>query len=90
MKLSERDGFTEDYKHPLVKALRELRTFHGLHGCVLISFDEDRVAVNSSGRDELFGAAMEILGDQILTAIDDGKFDPNLGEIEAKANGGKR
>ena len=32
--------------------------------------------VNSSGEPVRFGEAMEILGDRLLAAIDDGMFDP--------------
>ena len=58
---------------------RELGQFakrHRLRGCVLISFKGERVGVNSSGEPDLFGRAMKQLGDRLLAAIDDGKFDP--------------
>lgn len=74
--LKDREGFLAEKSHDLVAALRELRTEHGLAGCVLISFEAERVGVNSSGATDEFGAIMHKLGDAILTAIDDGKFDP--------------
>ena len=62
----------------LARELGQLATRHGLRGAVLISFTrDDRVGVNSSGEPDIFGVAMEKLGDQILAAIDDGKFDPD-------------
>jgi len=45
---------------------------------VLISFTDERVGVNSSGEPDRFGRAMEQLGDRLLAAIDDGKFDPTV------------
>lgn len=73
--LHQRDGFEEDASHPLVSALSELATRHSLQGCVLISFYGDRVGVNSCAETEIFGQAMEKLGDRILVKIDDGEFD---------------
>lgn len=61
----------------LARDLGPLARKHGLRGAVLISFKGDRVAVNSSGAPEIFGIAMERLGNQILAAIDDGEFDPD-------------
>lgn len=60
----------------LAKDLGQLAKRHGLRGCVLISFTDERVGVNSSGEPDRFGRAMEQLGDRLLAAIDDGKFDP--------------
>lgn len=55
---------------------------HNLRGAVLITFtSDDRMAVNSSG-DGPFGNVMEWLGDHILAAIDDGKFDPPDSALE--------
>jgi len=61
----------------LARELGQLAKRNGLRGAVLISFSKDRVGVNSSGEPDLFSVAMERLGDQILAAIDDGKFDPD-------------
>lgn len=60
----------------LAKDLGQLAKRHGLRGCVLISFTDERVGVNSSGEPASFGRHMEQLGDRILAAIDDGKFEP--------------
>lgn len=60
----------------LARDLGQLAKRHGLVGVVLISFKGDRVGVNSSG-EGMMCPAMERLGDQILAAIDDGKFDPD-------------
>jgi hypothetical protein len=60
----------------LAQELGQLAKRHGLRGCVLISFKADRMAVNSNGESDLFARAMEELGDRMLAAIDDGKFDP--------------
>lgn len=61
----------------LARDLGDLAKRHGLLGAVLVSFGGSRVGVNSCGRQDLFAVAMERLGDQILAAIDDGKFDPD-------------
>jgi hypothetical protein len=74
--LRQRAGYRETKDHALIKALWKLREEHGLVGAVLISFTADHVAVNSSGKTDEFGAAMERLGDQILAAIDNGHFNP--------------
>lgn len=74
--LSERPGFQESMTHPLRRALCDLRAKHRLIGCVLISFSTERVGVSTSGLTDEFGAHMETLGDQILSAIDDGQFGP--------------
>jgi hypothetical protein len=76
--LEQREGFNAEPNHALVKALRELRETHGLVGCVLVSFTTERVGVDSSGLTPEFGAVMHKLGDKILTAIDDGQFDPEM------------
>lgn len=60
----------------LARELGQLAKRNGLRGCVLISFTDDRVGVNSSGGPDSFGGEMERLGDRILAAIDDGMFDP--------------
>lgn len=78
--LHVRDGYEESYDHPLVTDLRALRIKHKLVGAVLITFDADRVGVDTSGETFEFGAAMRRLGDQILAAIDDGQFDPETGD----------
>ena len=64
-------------KSALAKELGQLARRHQLVGVVLISFTSDRIGVNSSGVDGPFGQEMERLGDRILAAIDDGKFDPD-------------
>jgi len=74
--LSKRPGYQESMTHPLRRAVCDLRAKHDLTGCVLISFDGDRVGVSSSGRTDEFGAHMVTLGDRILAALDDGQFDP--------------
>jgi hypothetical protein len=76
--MEDRPDLRQSTDHPLILALRDLLERHGLTGAVLISFDGDsgRVGVNSSGATDEFGAAMERLGDQLLTAIADGQFDP--------------
>lgn len=76
--LHQRASYRETPNHPLVRALHELAVKHGLQGCVLISFAAERVAVNSYGEPDLFGRAMEELGDRILEKIDDGEFDPTV------------
>lgn len=76
--LHERASYRENPDHPLVRALHELAIEHGLQGCVLITFGGDRVGVGSCGEPDLFGRAMEELGDRILTKIDDGEFDPTV------------
>ena len=60
----------------LARELGQLATRHHLRGCVLISFTDDRVGVNSSGEPDSFGLHMEQLGNRLLAAIDDGRFDP--------------
>jgi hypothetical protein len=59
----------------LARALGQLARSHSLRGCVLISFTEYWVGVNSSGEGD-FARYMEQLGDRLLSAIDDGEFDP--------------
>jgi hypothetical protein len=77
--LKDRPSFKADHDHDLIDAtreLRELREQHGLTGVVVISFYGDRVGVNSSGSNPVFGEAMHDLADRVLIAIDDGYFDP--------------
>jgi hypothetical protein len=74
--LEQRPGFRSEPNHALVNALRELRDHHGLAGCVLITFEGERVGIQSSAATPEFGAVMRRLSDKILTAIDDGQFDP--------------
>lgn len=74
--LEKRDGYRAEPNHPLVEALRDLRESHGLVGCVLISFTTERVGIDSSACTAEFGAVMQTLGNRILTAMDDGQFDP--------------
>jgi hypothetical protein len=77
--LEGRPGLTiEDPEtNELARDLGRLAVRHKLRGCVLISFKGFRVGVNSSGEPDLFGRAMERMGDQILAAIDNGQFDPS-------------
>lgn len=77
--LGGRPGLIEESaaKNALAKDLGQLARRHGLCGCVLISFTDERVGVNSSGQSDDFGRVMEVLGDRLLAAIDDGKFDPD-------------
>lgn len=63
-------------RNAVARALGEFAKRHQLRGCVLISFYSDRVGVNTSGIG-MFAKHMEQLGDRILAAIDDGKFDPD-------------
>jgi hypothetical protein len=74
--LEKRDGFRAEPNHELVEALRDLRETHSIVGCVLISFTTERVGVVSSACTAEFGTAMQALGKRILTAMDDGQFDP--------------
>lgn len=67
--------------HPLIKEVHELAVRNNLRGCVLISFTDERVAVNSSGSPERFGEAMEELANRILAMIDDGLLDPAGGKL---------
>jgi hypothetical protein len=62
---------------PKARELGEFAKRHGLCGAVLISFSGDLVGVNSSGRGEMWSRQMQSLGDRLLAAIDDGKFDPS-------------
>lgn len=75
LQIDARDG------RALGKDVGILAKAHGLVGCVLISFKGDRVGVNSSGEGD-FAAHMETLGDRILAAIDDGQFDPDVGDTK--------
>jgi hypothetical protein len=74
--LEKREGYRAEPNHELVEALRELRETHGLVGCVLLSFTNERVGVDSSACTAEFGTVMQALGNRILTAMDDGQFDP--------------
>ena len=74
--LKGRSGLRSESPHSLARDLGILAKRHGLLGVVMISFGRERVGVNSSG-EGLMAIAMERLGDQILAAIDDGKFDPD-------------
>ena len=68
----------------LARDLRQLAKRHALRGCVLISFTAERVGVNSSGEPDAFAQHMELLGDRLLAAIDDGQFDPVAPTTESK------
>ena len=78
--LADRPGLlTESAEtNELAKELGQLARRHGLRGCVLISFTDYRVGVNSSGEGE-WVQQMEHLGDRLLAAIDDGMFNPDSG-----------
>lgn len=79
--LEDRPGYFEDNpkKHALARELGQLAKRHDLRGAVLISFTrDDRVGVNSSGEPEMFARAMDQLASRILTAIDNGDFDPTV------------
>ena len=77
--LSGRPGLIEESAetNALAKDLGQLAEQHGLRGCVLISFTDKRYGVDSSGEPGSFARLMEQLGDRLLAAIDDGKFDPS-------------
>jgi hypothetical protein len=77
--LSGRPGLrTESAKtNRLAKDIGELARRHRLTGCVLISFTSERVGVNSSGKGE-FADHMARLADQLLAAIDDGMYEPEV------------
>lgn len=76
--LSQRPGLRTEAAatNALAQELGKLAERHGLRGCVLVSFTDDRVGVNSSGEPAAFASHMERLGDRLLAAIDDGMFDP--------------
>lgn len=78
-KLEDRPGYETEapQTNALARDLGQLAKRHGLLGCVLISFTDDmRVGTNFSAKtDEMF-RAMDELSSKVLTAIDDGKFDP--------------
>jgi len=76
--LSGRPGLVSEDSttNQLARELGKLAENNDLIGAVLISFKGDRVGVNSSGRNDEFSQHMQLLGDRILAAIDDGKFDP--------------
>jgi hypothetical protein len=74
--LAERPSFEQVNGSPLTKALKALRAEFGLIGVVLIDFTKERVGVCTAGSTEEFAQHMVTLGDRILTAIDNGQFDP--------------
>jgi len=78
--LAGRPSLRTSRSHPLVRELGDLARRNGIMGAVLITFTgapDYRVGVNSCGEPNTFGKEMERLGDRILAAIDDGKFDPD-------------
>jgi hypothetical protein len=60
----------------LAQDVGKLARRHGLRGCVLISFGENRVGINSSGATELMLLHMQELADKLLVAITSGEYDP--------------
>jgi hypothetical protein len=75
--LSSQPGYREEsgQTNHLAKDLGQLARKHHLRGCVLVSFTDDRVGINSSGEPDAMADAMEQLADRFLTGIMDGKFD---------------
>lgn len=76
--VDEYSDFGDDEGRRLGNDLSQLASKHGLQGCVLISFQGDRVGVNSSADDPLVLRAMTELGDRVLAKIDDGELDPTV------------
>lgn len=74
--LKDRPSFREISRSPLAAAVRKLRQDFNLIGVVLIDFTTEHVGVCAAGKTEEFAGHMETLGERILAAIDDGKFDP--------------
>lgn len=76
--LEDRPGFeTDEPTDDLARDLGKLAKRHGLLGVVLVSFKGGRIGTNFSGEGDLMYRAMDELSSKILTAIDDGKFDPS-------------
>lgn len=75
--LSKRPGLKEVNPSPYRRELDSIVDKHGAHGAVLIVFDGDRVGATASGKGA-FDAATQKLADQLLAAIDDGQFDPEV------------
>ena len=62
--------------NPLAQDLGKLARRHDLRGCVLISFGENRVGINSSGATALMLYHMQELADKLLAAITNGEYNP--------------
>lgn len=86
--LRDRPGLDVQVGSPLSRDLGDLARRHGLMGAVLITFADDRVGVDSFGKGVVFAEAMNRLGDQMLAAIDDGKFDPDPVLVDSTLNKG--
>lgn len=85
--IAERQGYREgSSRDALQRDLSALATKHGLIGCVLIEFTNDRVGARSCGVNDEFCQAMTTLGTRILTDIDDGRHDP-LEHLETEGRG---
>lgn len=73
--LESRDGFKEQHPSPYRLELDAIVERHRAHGAVLIVFEGDRVGATASGKGA-FDTATQKLADQLLAAIDNGRFDP--------------
>lgn len=73
--LNARPGFRSEM-NALTKAVCDLRERFKLNGVVLVTFDDDRYGTCSSGNGKVWGAEMDTLATKVLTALDDGQFDP--------------
>lgn len=74
--LRGRPGLTETTEDPLTKRLGSIAREYGVLGFVFLDFTRSRVGVRSGAGDRHFAKHMEMLGDRLLAAIDDGQFDP--------------
>lgn len=74
--LNKRSGLRVIKNGPFSRDLGQFRKDHGLMGCVLITFDSDRVGTASSAMNDAFLTAMEELADKVLVMIDDGRLNP--------------
>lgn len=85
--ITERQGYqqVEQVGRPdaLQRDLGAMARKHGLYGCVLIQFTNDRFGSRSWAVNDEFCRAMDTLGTRILTDIDDGRHDP-LEQIPAE------
>lgn len=84
--ITERNGYRgEDVSQcPIQHDLEKIMLKHNLHGCVLVSFDDDRVGTRSCGKVQTFSDAMDALAVRILTDIDDGRHNPLSPETETE------
>jgi len=74
--LAGRAGLRIDQHSEIGKAIADMAKAQELRGCVLISFRKGRIGSTTYGKTPEFAKVMEQLGDRLLAAIDDGKFDP--------------